>query len=1416
MDDQLQLLLTLQLRALGYEAFDAVAAAFQNLGGIIGAFHVVSGAATLDFDLMKQGAAELVGVLEATAVLGGAAAAAIGAGFIMATEQAGQFSTMTTEVANNANMTNQQLATMQSGVLDLAKNTGASTDQIAQGWMHVADEGYQGADAYKVMTAATESAVSTGASVASTANLLGTVLHDWHLNGDQAASTMDSLHTASALSNVTLDQFTKGMQSLAPAASMFGISLDESSAALATMTRYGYSATQAGTQFRNLLTHIADPTSGAEKAVEALGQKTGVDLVNDFSQAGLATKGFTGVLKDIATATGGDINAFADLTGQQRVSADQATLVKEALNGNTKAMQDMIPATRGLFGMYILTSSGAKDYVGILDKLNQSHLDGGITAQNFQRYLDTLGAQMQLLKSNVQVAAIELGNDFMPIAKAAVGWLIDTAIPWFQVLSQALGGAVVSGIRAAGEEWQKLVAVFQNNGIVDALGTLLQDVWSFVSGFFQAGVNLVEQLAQGMWNAASTILEEVVNEIATFIASFFVGNSPPPAGPLNKIDEGGKNTMAAWTDGAKQGLGGLQAVADSASTTLAAIPNKANATGLANDYNQAKVAVLGMKDAAADAKDALVGVEQQLTTVTGEYNYQSDILKGMKQTEQDELQPLQDKLTALQNQTDTLYQQQQITDNIQQASIDAAKYAAEGDPVKRAALEGQLEAVKSKEQELSTDAQIANVQQQIADAKGKAGSGTQLQALQAKLQELDIQKQIYGLQNLPALASATTQEQALKEKEAQEKIANEKWKADHDAQVQQQKTAIDAVKQKYEAQLKTQTDLVSSLNVQKQTLEQQKSVMTENNQLASDAITKAGDLASKLGVAASAAKGIGGGLKGGGFPPPAPINFGNPGDGGVPKGIGEDLQRKMEAMVADGVSKAQEGARKAAEAFVGNFQSGIQAHLAQWQNSATNFAQSGWKSVVATFNGFQNDLGGKLGQLGAFLGPRIQAGLQQATAALGQFDQWVEPRLGAAFNALGTWARIQLVALLSKFDFRQALAVATQPDLGFGGMITAAFTVAQGVVGTAVNNFFKWLDQQLSTAVGVNVHFFEALQGILGSIGDAINLLKPLFGFLVDDFKVLAVVTGAVTLALGEVVYWFQQNKMAADALKVVVVIVGLAIAAAFFPVPLIIAGVVLAFTAIVEVFNHQKEILDWIGPYWRTVWDSIKQLVQAFWDFVKDTFILYIDVVKGLVQVFLDVINGNWSKAASDLLNLIGKLWSDMIKIFSDQGKAVEAVLSGILNLLFGAVSGFAPNFAQAGHDLVQGMINGINGMAAAAVGAVQHVVGDAVNAAKTALGIKSPSTVFHEIGQNVGLGLIGGMQSMYSAAASAGASLANSTVPGGLAHSGSGNGGAAVVININNPQVWSTNDVERLADQIGHLFVQQTKQSYRVGRFQ
>jgi len=127
--------------------------------------------------------------------------------------------------------------------------------------------------------------------------------------------------------------------------------------------------------------------------------------------------------------------------------------------------------------------------------------------------------------------------------------------------------------------------------------------------------------------------------------------------------------------------------------------------------------------------------------------------------------------------------------------------------------------------------------------------------------------------------------------------------------------------------------------------------------------------------------------------------------------------------------------------------------------------------------------------------------------------------------------------------------------------------------------------------------------------------------------------------------------------------------------------------------------------------------------------------VVKGLVQAFVAAYE--W---------LIGVEWSAVPAAILDGISAGIAAVQAVIESLVQSIVGFFTDtdFAGIGRQVIAGLAEGITGAAGVVVSAVKNAIGGAIKAAKSMLGISSPSRVFAGLGEYTGEGYVGGVEDM------------------------------------------------------------------------
>lgn len=176
----------------------------------------------------------------------------------------------------------------------------------------------------------------------------------------------------------------------------------------------------------------------------------------------------------------------------------------------------------------------------------------------FEQILDVLNRFLSSVSEIVNGLAPIIGGIISIITQAVTNVLDSIGIflePFKDMLVSILPylAILVEGIQKAFAIISGVVkAVF--GGIVKFITDIAKnlfgiDVENLGKNFFEGAASIFGSFANGIAAAANALIFPAVIGIAQFIADLLVGQSPPPKGPLSKIDKGGANTMLAWLDG---------------------------------------------------------------------------------------------------------------------------------------------------------------------------------------------------------------------------------------------------------------------------------------------------------------------------------------------------------------------------------------------------------------------------------------------------------------------------------------------------------------------------------------------------------------------------------------------------------------------------------------------------------------------------------------------------------------------------------------------------------------------------------------------------------------------------------------------------------------------------------------------------
>jgi len=308
---------------------------------------------------------------------GAAAAAWIGLGVRNAITLADTMA----RIGSNANIAGPQLERLQTRLTDVANQAGVAVNELASI-----------ANASIGLGVAAESAADFAGVVAKTARIteaanetvvagITNILAAYGKSADEGTRVAGMMVTANRMGRTSFKDLTYGMRYAIPTAASMGVQAEEVLAAVTALTAGGETTRESMQAMGKALNAVRNPSRNAA----AVAQQLGID----FSEAALQSQGFAGFMDEIRRKTGGNMQ------------------VMEALFGNERTAR----------AMSILASTGAATFNEALAEMSDATQT---VATEFARVADTPAERWQKAINRIQNSGVRLGTALLPVAERII------------------------------------------------------------------------------------------------------------------------------------------------------------------------------------------------------------------------------------------------------------------------------------------------------------------------------------------------------------------------------------------------------------------------------------------------------------------------------------------------------------------------------------------------------------------------------------------------------------------------------------------------------------------------------------------------------------------------------------------------------------------------------------------------------------------------------------------------------------------------------------------------------------------------------------------------------------------------------------------------------------------------------------
>lgn len=477
----------------------------------------------------------------------GAATTLVGIGFVAyGVKAAGDFQQQMNLLVTACGESSRNLKKVSDGVMSLARETGTSTDQLAEGMYQVEKAGYRSGDGLKVLRAAAQGAREEGANLKDVTNAMTSVMASYHLKASDSVRVMNALKTAAGEGKMTMEEFAGSLSTVIPIASANKISFGEVGGAIATLTQHGTSAREATQELASTIRQLAAPNNVAVQEMQRLGLSS-VDVSTKLGKRGLS--GTLDLLSRTVLQQMGKSGTLllSSFNKTKQAAADADQMVKSmppnlqklaqsyakgsiSLGDWRKQLKGLPPEQANLLTQYATLQNKTNGFSAELKK-------GGPAAQTYTEAIKKLTGGAIGLNTTLQLTGEntegfkdrvhKVSESFNHASKDVEGWKITQQS--FNVQMGRLKEAVQTAAITVGTKLipviLKVVTFFEKNkaaAIALAVvigGVLTAAVVSFATGAVVGAVSGVMDLSRGILAAAKAVKAFVLSERLAAIAT---------------------------------------------------------------------------------------------------------------------------------------------------------------------------------------------------------------------------------------------------------------------------------------------------------------------------------------------------------------------------------------------------------------------------------------------------------------------------------------------------------------------------------------------------------------------------------------------------------------------------------------------------------------------------------------------------------------------------------------------------------------------------------------------------------------------------------------------------------------------------------------------------------------------------------
>lgn len=412
-----------------------------------------------------------------------AAATALAAGLTISVKNAVEFEKGMTNIATIIDTNTESMKDMGNAVLDISKRTPVQISELTSTLYEIRDAGISANDAMDVLEKSAQLGVVALGSTADAGDIVTSAVNAFKLNSEETQKVYGYVFEAAKAGKTSLSDLADGFGSVAAMAAHANIQLPEYLSAVSALTVTGLPAAQANAELKSVISGVTRESKELTKVLDQLGAKS---------------------FKDLMDKKGGLVNAFKAIT--ESVKGDDAAII--SIFGSIKAYNAVVQLSGDLNGLYT-------------DTLKNMENGSQSVTEAFEKQKNTVSAQWQTMKNNLDVLSIQVGSALLPALNQAlqavtkfidkIPAIVEQLKDWVENNDWVQGALIALGSILTG------LAISVIPSLIVSLGSLIATVAVAAAPFVAVGLLITGiYVAIKNWDQITAFVQDVWNKVVDY------------------------------------------------------------------------------------------------------------------------------------------------------------------------------------------------------------------------------------------------------------------------------------------------------------------------------------------------------------------------------------------------------------------------------------------------------------------------------------------------------------------------------------------------------------------------------------------------------------------------------------------------------------------------------------------------------------------------------------------------------------------------------------------------------------------------------------------------------------------------------------------------------------------------------------